>query len=185
MDRTEQAHARRLTPGKAMGSDMSDAAEVLSNDFATRLAAIVGNDRVLTSLEDRRFFSLDFSEQPGEMRDGRSQAALVRRRCRDRPDVFARPASRSTRAAAACPTRAGHVPVRPDTIIVDATGLNRDHRDQHAGPLRHARNRRDAGPTCARRCAAPDFACPISARCRATLRPSAAACRRTRPAWAA
>jgi len=46
---------------------MSRVAEVLSNDFASRLAAIVGDDRVLTSPEDRRFFSLDFSEQPGEM----------------------------------------------------------------------------------------------------------------------
>ena len=46
---------------------MAQTAEVLANDFATRLAAIVGNDRVLTSPEERRFFSLDFSEQPGEL----------------------------------------------------------------------------------------------------------------------
>jgi hypothetical protein len=32
---------------------MSNAAEALSNDFAIRLATIVGDDRVLTSPEDR------------------------------------------------------------------------------------------------------------------------------------
>ena len=102
---------------------MSNAA-ALSNDFATRLAAIVGDERVLTSPEDRRFFSLDFSEQPGEL-----PLAVVRpRSCADVAEIV----RISSQAGIAVNTRGGgmsytrgHVPVRPDTIIVDATGLNK------------------------------------------------------------
>jgi hypothetical protein len=101
---------------------MSRVAEVLSNDFASRLATIVGDDRVLTSPEDRRFFSLDFSEQPGEM-----PLAVVKPRSSDDVAEIVRISSKAgiavnTRGGGMSYTR-GHVPIRPDTIIVDATGL--------------------------------------------------------------
>src|SRR5882757_5190770 len=105
-----------------MGSRMSNAA-VLSNDFATRLATIVGDDRVLTSPEERRFFSLDFSEQPGEM-----PLAIVKPRSSADVAEIVRISSKAgiavnTRGGGMSYTR-GHVPIRPDTVIVDATGLN-------------------------------------------------------------
>ena len=101
---------------------MSRVAEVLSNDFASRLATIVGDDRVLTSPEDRRFFSLDFSEQPGEM-----PLAVVKPCSSDDVAEIVRISSKAgiavnTRGGGMSYTR-GHVPIRPDTIIVDATGL--------------------------------------------------------------
>lgn len=96
----------------------------LHTKIISGLSEIVGPDRILTSEEDRRFFSLDFSEQPGEMpicvvrpRSAEDVSAVVRLAEADGVAV-------NTRGGGMSYTR-GHVPVRPDTLIVDATGMNR------------------------------------------------------------
>ena len=45
--------------------DVAERATTTSRDLIDALASIVGADAVLTSLEDRRFYSLDFSEEGG------------------------------------------------------------------------------------------------------------------------
>lgn len=88
------------------------------------LARIVGKDDVLTSLEERRFYSLDFSEEGGE-----TALAVVRPRTADQVSDIVRAASSAgvavnTRGGGMSYTK-GHVPVLPETIILDASGLNR------------------------------------------------------------
>ena len=88
------------------------------------LAGIVGVDRVLTSLEERRFYSLDFSEEGGE-----TAMAVVKPTTAEQVAAVVRVASAAgvavnTRGGGMSYTK-GHVPVRPDTIILDATGLDR------------------------------------------------------------
>lgn len=88
------------------------------------LAGIVGVDRVLTSLEERRFYSLDFSEEGGE-----TAMAVVTPTTAEQVAAVVRVASAAgvavnTRGGGMSYTK-GHVPVRPDTIILDATGLDR------------------------------------------------------------
>src|SRR3982751_2163499 len=88
------------------------------------LAAIVGRDAVETSLAEREFYSLDFSEEGGAI-----AMAVVKPTTAEQVAEIVRAA---TRAGLAVNTRGGgmsytkgHVPVRPETIILDATGLNR------------------------------------------------------------
>src|SRR5438105_15777849 len=80
------------------------------------LARIVGRESVLTSLEERRFYSLDFSEEGGE-----TALAVVRPRTADQVAGIVRIASAAgvavnTRGGGMSYTK-GHVPVRPETII--------------------------------------------------------------------
>ena len=101
---------------------MGDPAPVLHNDFASEMAAIVGQNSVLTSPEDRRFYSLDFSEQ-----DAVLPMAVVKPHSAAQVCEIVGAAARAgiavnTRGGGMSYTR-GHCPTRPDTIIVDATGL--------------------------------------------------------------
>ncbi|UCE31244.1 MAG: FAD-binding oxidoreductase [Burkholderiales bacterium] len=89
-----------------------------------RLGAIVGPEAVLTSFEERQFHSLDFSEQPGE-----TAIAVVRPSTSEQVAQVVRAAAAAgvavnTRGGGMSYTR-GHVPVRPQTIVIDASGLNR------------------------------------------------------------
>src|SRR3954471_3733382 len=88
------------------------------------LSAIVGRDAVETSFAEREFYSLDFSEEGGAIAmavvkptTAEQVAAIVRAATRARVAVNARGGGMSYTK--------GHVPVRPETIILDATGLNR------------------------------------------------------------
>jgi D-lactate dehydrogenase (cytochrome) len=88
------------------------------------LAGIVGADAVLTSLEDRQFYSLDFSEEGGA-----TAMAVVRPKSADQVSAIVRAARAAgvavnTRGGGMSYTK-GHVPVRPETIVVDASGLDR------------------------------------------------------------
>lgn len=89
-----------------------------------QLVDIVGCDAVLTSPEDRQLYSLDFSEEAGEV-----ALAVVKPKTVEQVAAIVRMA---TAAGVAINTRGGgvsytkgHVPIRPETIILDATGLNR------------------------------------------------------------
>ena len=95
-----------------------------SDAFIARLRDIVGPAGVETSLEQRQFFSLDFSEEPGAL-----ALAVVKPKNTEQVAAIVKAASAAgiavnTRGGGMSYTR-GHVPVRPETIIVDATGLNR------------------------------------------------------------
>ncbi|MDO9404004.1 MAG: FAD-binding oxidoreductase [Polaromonas sp.] len=89
-----------------------------------RLEALLGQEAVLTSPEDRQFYSLDFSEEPGAVAmavvkpSSAEQVAAIVRLANDAGVAV------NTRGGAMSYTR-GHVPLRDDTIMVDATGLNR------------------------------------------------------------
>jgi D-lactate dehydrogenase (cytochrome) len=92
--------------------------------FVGRLREIVGSAAVETSFEQRQLFSLDFSEEPGAV-----ALAVVKPQSAEQVAAVVKAA---TAAGIAVNTRGGgmsytkgHVPVRPETIIVDATGLNR------------------------------------------------------------
>lgn len=106
---------------------MNDAAvsrTAAASDFIAQLAAIVGKDAVETSFEQRQFFSLDFSEQPGEI-----AMAVVKPTTAEQVAAIVKAASAAgvavnTRGGGMSYSR-GHVPVKPETIVVDATGLNR------------------------------------------------------------
>ena len=96
----------------------------LERKIASGLTELLGEDRVLTSEADRRFYSLDFSEQPGEM-----PLAVARPRSADDVPEIVRLAARdgvcvNTRGGGMSYTR-GDVPTRPETIILDNTGLDR------------------------------------------------------------
>src|SRR6476661_5588164 len=86
--------------------------DAASTEFVARLREIVGSASVETSVEQRQFFSLDFSEEPGAVAIAVVKAAS------------AAGIAVNTRGGGMSYTR-GHVPVRPETIIIDATGLNR------------------------------------------------------------
>jgi D-lactate dehydrogenase (cytochrome) len=88
------------------------------------LSGIVGSAAVLTSIEERQFYSLDFSEEGGE-----TAMAVVKPTTAEQVAAVVRIASAAgvavnTRGGGMSYTK-GHVPVRPDTIILDATGLDR------------------------------------------------------------
>ena len=96
----------------------------ISETVISQLCELLGADRVLTSFEERVFHSLDFSEEPGEI-----AMAVVKPRTAEDVAAIVRIANEAgvavnTRGGAMSYTR-GHVPIRPDTIMVDATGLNR------------------------------------------------------------
>ena len=96
----------------------------ISETVISQLDELLGTDRVLTSFEERVFHSLDFSEEPGEI-----AMAVVKPRTAEDVAAIVRIANEAgvavnTRGGAMSYTR-GHVPIRPDTIMVDATGLNR------------------------------------------------------------
>ena len=95
-----------------------------SPDFIATLRGIVGDDAVLTSFEQRQFYSLDFSEEPGEV-----ALAVVKPQTAAEVAAIVQAASAAgvavnTRGGGMSYSR-GHVPVREETIILDATGLNR------------------------------------------------------------
>ena len=109
------------------------------------LPRIVGSDRGAHVARGAAVLFARFLR--GRRRDARwrSSSRVGRAGRRDRAD-------RRRKAGVAVNTRGGgmsytkgHVPVRPDTIILDATGLNRVHRGQHRRSLRHARDRRALG----------------------------------------
>lgn len=88
------------------------------------LGEIAGGDAVLTSLEDRRFYSLDFSEEGGEI-----AMAVVKPNTVEQVAAIVRVAAA---AGVAVNTRGGgmsyskgHVPIRAETVILDASGLCR------------------------------------------------------------
>lgn len=92
--------------------------------FIDKLRSIVGAANVLTSPEERQYYSLDFSEEGGAIamavvRPGSAEdvAAIVRA-------AAAAGVAVNTRGGGMSYTK-GHVPVRPETIILDANGLNR------------------------------------------------------------
>lgn len=89
-----------------------------------QLRGIVGADRVLTGARDREFYSLDFSEQPGE-----TAMAVVQPTTAEQVSAIVRVAGAhgvavNTRGGGMSYTR-GHVPIRPRTLVLDASGLNR------------------------------------------------------------
>lgn len=95
-----------------------------TSEIVEQLIELAGPDAVLTSLEERRFHSLDFSEEPGatamvvvKPQNAAQVAAIVR-------IANAAGVAVNSRGGAMSYTR-GHVPLRADTIMVDATGLNR------------------------------------------------------------
>ena len=95
-----------------------------SADIIAKLRGIVGSEAVETSFEQRQFFSLDFSEEPGAV-----ALAVVKPRTVEQVAAVVAAASAAgiavnTRGGGVSYTR-GHVPVRPETIILDASGLNR------------------------------------------------------------
>jgi D-lactate dehydrogenase (cytochrome) len=92
--------------------------------FFDALMAIVGRDNVLTSPEEREFYSMDFSEERGAIAMAVVKPASAQQ--------VAQVVCEAGRAGVAVNTRGGgmsytkgHVPVRPETIILDASGLNR------------------------------------------------------------
>ncbi|HKP65206.1 MAG TPA: FAD-binding oxidoreductase, partial [Casimicrobiaceae bacterium] len=105
-------------------SQSIDRVRSATDAFIARLRGIVGPAAVETSLEQRQFFSLDFSEEPGAL-----ALAVVKPKNTEQVAAIVKAASAAgiavnTRGGGMSYTR-GHVPVRPETIIVDATGLNR------------------------------------------------------------
>lgn len=95
-----------------------------STELLDQLAGVVGADAVLTSLEDRQFYSLDFSEEGGA-----TAMAVVKPTSTEQVAAIVRIAGAAgvavnTRGGGMSYTK-GHVPVRPETIIIDAGGLNR------------------------------------------------------------
>jgi D-lactate dehydrogenase (cytochrome) len=92
--------------------------------FVGRLREIVGSAAVETSFEQRQLFSLDFSEEPGAV-----ALAVVRPQSAEQVAAIVKAAAAAgvavnTRGGGMSYTK-GHVPVRPETIIVDATGLDK------------------------------------------------------------
>lgn len=103
---------------------MTSLARPLTRDIIAELKEIVGADAVLTSFEDRQFYSLDFSEQPTEI-----AMAVVKPTTAEQVSAIVKAAAAAgvavnTRGGGMSYTR-GHCPVRPETIILDASGLNR------------------------------------------------------------
>jgi FAD/FMN-containing dehydrogenase len=95
-----------------------------ATDLVAKLRGIVGAEAVLTSFEDRQFYSLDFSEEPGAV-----ALAVVKPTSVEKVSAVVAAASAAgiavnTRGGGMSYTK-GHVPVRAETIIVDATGLDR------------------------------------------------------------
>jgi len=94
-------------------------------EFITRrLIETLGADAVSTDPRERQLFSLDFSEEVGE-----TALAVVRPKSVEAISALMRLASIegfavNTRGGGMSYTK-GHVPVRPDTVVLDNTGFNR------------------------------------------------------------
>ena len=97
---------------------------ISANDIIQTLGAIVGSDAVRSSEEERRHFAMDFSETEVEL-----PIAVVRPTSSDQVSDIVKLCARhgiavTGRGGGMSYTRA-HVPVRPETVILDMTGLNR------------------------------------------------------------
>jgi len=97
---------------------------VADSALVRALADIVGRDAVLTDPAQREFYSLDFSEERGAI-----ALAVVRPTTAEQVGAIVKVAAAAgvavnTRGGGMSYTK-GHVPVRTDTIILDASGLNR------------------------------------------------------------
>jgi len=102
----------------------ADRADARSARLIDELARIVGHENVVTELAEREFYSLDFSEEGGA-----TAMAVVKPSSAEQVAQIVRAAGDAgvavnTRGGGMSYTR-GHVPVRPETIILDANGLNR------------------------------------------------------------
>lgn len=89
-----------------------------------QLVELLGSDRVGLDIEERRFYSMDFSEEVGEI-----AMAVVRPRTVEDISALMRLARAenlaiNTRGGGMSYTR-GHVPVRPRTLVLDNAGFNR------------------------------------------------------------
>ncbi len=88
------------------------------------LVDALGSEAVLTSPEQRRFYSLDFSEEGGEVALAVARPTTVEHVAAIVRIATAAGVAVNTRGGGMSYTK-GHVPVRPETIVVDAGGLNR------------------------------------------------------------
>jgi D-lactate dehydrogenase (cytochrome) len=93
-------------------------------DLVAALRAIVGTDAVDTSFEQRQFYSLDFSEEPGEIAQAVVKPATAEQVAAIVKAAGAAGFAVNTRGGGMSYSR-GHVPVRAETVVVDATGLDR------------------------------------------------------------
>ena len=89
-----------------------------------RLVSLLGADRVALDLDERRLYSMDFSEEVGEI-----AMAVVRPRSVEDISALMKLAREeglavNTRGGGMSYTK-GHVPVRPRTLVIDNTGFNR------------------------------------------------------------
>ncbi|MES3000749.1 MAG: FAD-binding oxidoreductase [Pseudomonadota bacterium] len=90
----------------------------------TRVLELLGPERVELDLEQRRFYSLDFSEEPGEI-----ALAVVRPRSVEDISALMKIASEeglavNTRGGGMSYTK-GHVPVHPRTLVIDNAGFDK------------------------------------------------------------
>lgn len=94
------------------------------NDSVQALVSLLGSDAVDTDPEKRVIYSLDFSEQPADVPavvvrpDSTEQVAGIVR------IAIAHGCAVNIRGGAMSYTR-GHCPTRPDTIMIDMTGMDR------------------------------------------------------------
>lgn len=99
-------------------------AAVRSTGFIEALVDLLGPAGVLTSDAQRQFYSLDFSEEVGP-----TALAVVRPKSAEQVAAIVKLAAKAgiavnTRGGGMSYTK-GHVPVRAETIILDASGLDR------------------------------------------------------------
>ncbi len=104
--------------------DVVERKAIDSGAFVAALRGIVGSDAVLTSFEERQYFSLDFSEEGGAVALAVVKPSTVEQVSAVVAAASAAGVAVNTRGGGMSYTK-GHVPVRAETIIVDATGMNR------------------------------------------------------------
>ncbi|MGE0314282.1 MAG: FAD-binding oxidoreductase [Lautropia sp.] len=108
-----------------MSVDVMETATASAQDAVVReLVDLLGADAVDTDLERRRLYSMDFSEERGE-----TAMAVLRPRTVEDLSAIMRLAQRrglavNTRGGGMSYTK-GHVPIRPDTLVIDNAGFNR------------------------------------------------------------
>ncbi len=105
-------------------TDLAERPPTAAMDLIGRLQEIVGADAVRTSFEQRQLYSLDFSEEPGEVALAVVKPATVEQVADIVAAAGAAGVAVNTRGGGMSYTR-GHVPIRPDTIVLDASGLDR------------------------------------------------------------
>jgi D-lactate dehydrogenase (cytochrome) len=118
------AHASAVDTPTVNDTPGAERSEGQGARIVERLVAIVGREGVRTSLEERQFFSLDFSEERGAV-----ALAVVRPQTVEQvPAIVAAAADLgvavNTRGGAMSYCK-GHMPLRPETIVLDVSGLNR------------------------------------------------------------